>query len=525
MDGFYTSHWILTTLLALPVIGSLAVLAVPEVRARAVALGVSLLELALALPLFWTVSPTGVCRVPGVLGPLSWGPKLVPLSNCVAIPWVPDWGIFYRVGLDGLSLVLVLLTVVLLPLMVLGSWTYIQHRQRTFYAMLLLLTTGVIGVFVSFDLFLFYVFWEMMLIPMYFLIGIWGGERRIYAAVKFFLYTTFGSLLMLVAILYLVHRAWRATGILSFHYFDLLQTPLTLEQQLWLFAAFGLAFAIKVPIVPFHTWLPAAHWQAPTAGSVVLAGVLLKMGVYGFLRFALPYFPDAATHPAVVTLLLVLGVVGVIYGAWVAAVQEDAKRLVAYTSVAHLGYAVVGLFALTTESVQGAIVLMLAHGLSTPMLFFLLGMLYERRHTYRIADYGGLASTVPLWSTALVVAALASVGLPGTSGFVSEFLVILGSVKTHPWIGILTATGAVWAVFYMLPMVQRMIFGRVDNEANRRIPDLRLRELAVLTPLVLGILWLGIYPRPVLERTEPAVQTILEMAGRSRVTSSPLAGR
>jgi NADH-quinone oxidoreductase subunit M len=525
MDGFYTSHWIVTTLLALPVLGSALVFLVPETRARVVALIVSLLELGLAIPLFWTVSPTATCRVPGILGPLAWGPKVVPLANCTAIPWLPDWGIFYRVGLDGLSLVLVLLAVGLLPLMVLGSWTYIQRRQRTFYAMLLLLTTGVIGVFVAFDLFLFYVFWEMMLIPMYFLIGIWGGERRIYAAVKFFLYTTFGSLLMLVAILVLVHRTWRATGVLSFHYFDLLHTPLTLEQQLWLFATFALAFAIKVPIVPFHTWLPVAHWQAPTAGSVVLAGVLLKMGVYGLLRFALPYFPDAATHPVVVMVLLGLGVVGVIYGAWVAAVQEDAKRLVAYTSVAHLGYAVVGLFALTTESVQGAVVLMLAHGLSTPMLFFLLGMLYERRHTYRIADYGGLATSLPLWSTALVVAALASVGLPGTSGFVSEFLVVLGSFRTHPWIGLLTATGAVWAVFYMLPMVQRLIFGRVDKEENRHLPDLCPRELAILVPLVAGILWLGLYPRPVLERTEPAVQTILELAARSRIASSPLAGR
>jgi NADH-quinone oxidoreductase subunit M len=498
MAAFYDSHWILTFLIAFPLLGALGALLARE-RVREVALGVGIIEFLVSIPLFWTFDPGGTT-----------------FQNEIALPWLAGWGIHYRIGLDGISLVMVLLTTFLLPLMVLGSWTYIKERRPAFYAMLLALTTGVVGVFVSLDLFLFYVFWEIMLIPMYFLIGVWGGKERVYAAVKFFLYTAFGSLLMLVGILYLFFKHQALTGVASFSYFDFLQVPLTLTEQIWLFAAFALAFAIKVPIFPFHTWLPAAHVQAPTAGSVVLAGVLLKMGTYGFLRFAVPFFPQAATAETTIVLFMVLGVIGIIYTAMVAAVQPNAKKLVAYTSVAHLGFAVLGIFAFNLQGMQGALMVMVGHGLSTPMLFFLLGMLYERRHSYEIEDFGGLAASVPIFATMLVIAALATVGLPGTSGFVGEFLVLLGTFEARPYIAVLATTGVILAAFYMLPMVQRTIFNALDKPANARIPDLNGRELAILMPLVVLILWLGVYPRPVLDRMEPAAERVVRCAEQGR---------
>jgi NADH-quinone oxidoreductase subunit M len=496
--GFYDSHWVLTFLIFAPLVGAV-IAAFAGTRAKHVALGVGIIEFLVAAPLFWTYQPMGD-----------------PMQNTVAIAWLPEWGIYYRLGLDGISLFMVILTAFLLPLSVLGSWSYIRSREPAFYAMLLALTTGVVGVFVSLDMFLFYVFWEMMLIPMYFLIGVWGGKERIYAAVKFFLYTAVGSLLMLVAILYLFFRFQALTGVASFSYYDFLQLPLTTGEQWWLFAAFALAFAVKVPLFPFHTWLPAAHVQAPTAGSVVLAGVLLKMGTYGLLRFALPLFPAAATANVTVTVFLVLGLIGIIYTAMVAAVQSNAKRLVAYTSVAHLGFAVLGIFALNLQGIQGALVLMIAHGVSTPMLFFLLGMMYERRHSYEIADYGGLASSVPIFATMLVIAALASIGLPGTSGFVAEFLVLVGTFRSAPWIALLAATGVIFAAYYMLPMVQRTVFNALDKPANRNIPDLNARELSILLPLVALIFWLGIYPRPFLDRMEPSVTRLVQHVDASR---------
>lgn len=500
---FYGSHWILTFLIFFPLVGVVAVLAAGEARAKHVALAVGLLEFLVSLPLFWTFE--------GGAG----------MQNQVAAPWLKEWGIYYRLGLDGISLFMVLLTTLLLPLMVLGSWTYIQQRQRAFYAMLLALTTGVVGVFVALDMFLFYVFWEMMLIPMYFLIGVWGGKERIYAAVKFFLYTAAGSLLMLVAILYLFFRFRALAGVPSFNYFDFLQLPLTAGEQWWLFGAFALAFAVKVPVFPLHTWLPAAHVQAPTAGSVVLAGVLLKMGTYGFLRFALPLFPGAATSDAAVLLFMVLGLIGIIYTALVAAVQPNAKKLVAYTSVAHLGFAMLGIFAFNLQGLQGALLLMIAHGLSTPMLFFLLGMLYERRHSYEIADFGGLAASVPVFASMLVFAALATVGLPGTSGFVAEFLVLLGTFRTQPIIAFLAATGVIFAAYYMLPMVQKTLFNALSQPANRSIPDLNRREVAILLPLVLLIVLLGVYPKPFLERMQPAAEQLLGRMQTSVVAAAP----
>ncbi|MEX0912040.1 MAG: NADH-quinone oxidoreductase subunit M, partial [Gemmatimonadota bacterium] len=374
----------------------------------------------------------------------------------------------------------------------------------------LLLEAGVVGVFAATDLFLFYVFFELTLVPMYFIVGIWGGERRIYAAIKFFLYTAFGSLLMLVGILYLVFKAKLFLGMPTFSYADLLQVPLTGPEQLWLFAAFALAFSVKVPVFPLHTWLPDAHVEAPTPGSVILAAVLLKMGTYGFLRFLLPMFPVAAQHPTVVTTMLVLGVIGILYTAWVAAVQPDAKKLVAYTSVAHMGFVVLGVFALTVNGIQGGLVVMISHGISTGALFLLLGMLYERRHTRVIEDFGGIGRVAPLLATAFVITALTSIGLPGTSGFVGEFLALLGTYETHPTIAIVATLGVIFAAYYMLPMVQKIFFNALDKPENRAMKDLSGREIAVLTPLLVLMIWIGWHPTPILERMEPSVRAVIE---------------
>ncbi|MEX0935844.1 MAG: NADH-quinone oxidoreductase subunit M, partial [Gemmatimonadota bacterium] len=353
-------------------------------------------------------------------------------------------------------------------------------------------------------------FFELTLVPMYFIVGVWGGERRIYAAVKFFLYTAVGSLLMLVGLLYLYYRAQAGGAAPSFFYHDLLGTPLTLTEQLWLFAAFALAFAIKVPLFPFHTWLPDAHVEAPTPGSVVLAAVLLKMGAYGLVRFVLPFFPEAATHPTVVTTMIVLGVIGIVYAAWVAAVQPDAKKLVAYTSVAHMGFVVIGIFALNVNGLQGALMVMIAHGISTGALFLILGMLYERRKTRAISEFGGLARVAPMLATALVITALASIGLPGTSGFVGEFLALLGTFERYPVLAGFATTGVIFAAYYMLPMVQRVLFNRLDNPENGKMADLSRRELTILGPLVALMIILGVHPTPVLERMEPGVQAVVE---------------
>jgi NADH-quinone oxidoreductase subunit M len=528
MESFYSGSGILTFLIFFPLLGAVAVYLAGDRGARQAALGVGIVEFLVSLPLFWTFDHTGSCLQPTFRGGAA---DMVPvqMQNCVAAQWIPEWGIHYRLGLDGISLFMVLLTTLLLPLMVLGSWTYVRERQRWFYAMLIALTGGVVGVFVALDMFLFYVFWEIVLIPMYFLIGIWGGKERVYAAVKFFLYTTAGSLLMLVAILYMFFKGQAIFGTPTFSYFDFLQlsTILGPREQGLLFLAFALAFAIKVPIFPFHTWLPHAHVQAPTAGSVILAGVLLKMGTYGFMRFALPLFPLAAASDTAINAALVLAVAGIIYGAMVAAVQPNAKKLVAYTSVAHLGFVILGIYAFNEQGIQGALLVMIGHGLSTPMLFFLLGMLYERRHTYEISDFGGLAASIPVFAAMLVFAAMASVGLPGTAGFLSEFLVLLGAFRTHPIAALIAATGVIFAAYYMLPMVQRTVFNALDKPANRHVPDLNAREILVLAPLVLLILWLGVYPKPVLDKMRPAAERLangMETARAAYVALPPSVG-
>jgi NADH-quinone oxidoreductase subunit M len=369
-----------------------------------------------------------------------------------------------------------------------------------------------LGVFMALDLLLFYVMWEVMLVPMYFIIGIWGGERRIYASLKFFIYTMVGSLLMLVAIIYLYHAARGFTGTSSFSYDYLMaQARVDPGAALWLFGAFFLAFAVKVPMFPFHTWLPDAHVEAPTAGSVILAGIMLKMGTFGFLRFAVPLFPDAAMHPTVRTVILLLAVIGIIYGALVAMVQPDFKKLVAYSSVSHLGFVMLGIFALTQQSVQGALMVMINHGLSTGALFFLVGMIYERKHSRMIEAYGGIARVLPMFAALLTFVSLSSIGLPGTNGFVGEFLVLIGAFRTHPILATVAATGVIFAAAYLLWAIQRIVFNPLDKPANAHLTDLNWRELGLMAPLVAAILWLGVYPQPVLDRMETAAARFVQL--------------
>ncbi len=438
--------------------------------------------------------------------------------------WFPGSAdIKYFVGIDGLNLLLVLLTTLLGPIVVLSSWNYITEHHKAYYVLLLVLQTGVTGVFTAFDAFLFYVFFELTLIPMYFVIGIWGGENRIYAALKFVIYTLVGSLLMLVALIALGFLAGDAVngGVFTTDWFKLVSYNIPVSTQGWLFLFFALAFAIKVPLFPFHTWLPDAHVQAPTGGSVVLAGVLLKMGTYGLVRFALPLFPNAAQDYAM--LFAILAVIGILYGALVSRAQVDAKKLVAYSSVSHLGFVVLGIFAFTPEALQGAMIQMVNHGISTGALFLLVGMLYERRHTRLMADYGGIAASVPVLSFFMVFTVLASAGLPGLNGFVGEFLILIGSFKSSVIdSGILVAvatTGVILAAVYLLWMVYRMFWGALEKEENRQMPDLSRRELILLAPLLVLMVVLGFFPNTFLEKSEPAVEHLLEVVQQKKLAA------
>ncbi len=423
--------------------------------------------------------------------------------------WVSDWGISYKIGIDGISLFLVLLTTLLGPIVVLASWKDIKVRVKEFLISLLFLQVGMIGVFVSLDLFLFYVFWEIMLIPMYLLIGVWGNPaRKLYAAIKFVLYTMVGSLLMLVAILALYFMAGKATGVYTFDLLKLYDFPVPLHAQFWMFLAFFLAFAIKVPMFPFHTWLPDAHTEAPTVGSVVLAAVLLKMGTYGFIRFAIPLFPNAAMDAT--WWISVLAVIGIIYGAWVAMVQVDVKRLVAFSSVSHLGFVMLGMFALSVEGLEGSILQMINHGLSTGALFLIVGMIYERRHTRIISEFGGLSKVMPLFAVFFMIFTLSSIGLPGLNGFVGEFLILLGTFKVHPWYAVIAASGVIFAAVYMLWMFQRVMFGQVTNPKNLGLHDLTAREVVVLLPILVFVVWIGVYPNTFLRPIEPSVKNFLQ---------------
>jgi NADH-quinone oxidoreductase subunit M len=425
------------------------------------------------------------------------------------IPWIPAFGIDYYVGVDGISLLLIVLTGFLTPVALLSSWESIEKKVKEFSFFILALEAAMLGVFVALDLFLFYVFWDAMLIPMYFLIGVWGYDRRIYAAVKFILYTMAGSVLMLVAILGL---AWiHAQGPSGRYSFDLLQLyalEIPVRTQFWFFLAFALAFAIKVPLFPFHTWLPDAHVEAPTAGSIILAGVLLKMGTYGLVRFAFPLFPEAALFFA--PFIAGLAIVGVIYGALVAMVQPDMKKLVAYSSVSHLGVVVLGICAVNLQGVQGAVYQMLAHGVSTGGLFLLVGMLSDRRHTRLISEYGGLKSVIPRLTAMFFLITLASIGLPTLNGFIGEFLVLLGAFGRNPRWAVLAATGVILSAVYMLWMVQRVYYGPMTNEKNSRLADLSTREWFAAAPLVAAAIVMGVFPTVFLKPMEPAVTRLVQ---------------
>jgi NADH-quinone oxidoreductase subunit M len=434
--------------------------------------------------------------------------------------WIDTIDVAYRVGVDGISLLLVMLTAFIMPISVLASWSSIKHRVKEYFIFLLLLETGMIGVFLALDMFLFYIFWEAMLIPMYFIIGVWGGKDRIYAAVKFFLFTMVGSLLMLVAIIWIgVH----ASDTLGYFTTDLqalygISPTIPLALQSWMFLAFALSFLIKVPIFPLHTWLPDAHVEAPTAGSVILAGILLKMGTYGLIRFCLPLFP-AATYEYM-TLICVLAVIGIIYGALVAMVQTDVKKLIAYSSVSHLGFIVLGIFALTEEAMQGSIIHMVNHGLSTGALFLLVGMIYDRRHTRMIVDFGGIAKVMPAFAAFFLFVSLSSIGLPGLNGFVGEFLILVGAFQSQAldsyWYAILASTGVILAAVYMLWMYQRVMLGEVDKPENKVLKDVNGRELATLIPIAVFIVWIGVYPSTFLNKTELSGRRILEQVERGR---------
>src|SRR6187455_1285753 len=429
------------------------------------------------------------------------------------VAWIPAFGIDYYLGIDGISLLLVVLTGFLTPISLLCAWDSIEDRVREFSFFMLGLEAAMIGVFISIDLFLFYLFWDAMLVPMYFLIGIWGYDRRIYAAIKFMLYTMAGSVLMLVAILGLAYLHSEATNSYSFDYLKLLTLQIAPATQYWFFLAFAVAFAIKVPLFPFHTWLPDAHVEAPTAGSVILAGVLLKMGTYGLIRFAFPLFPDAATYFA--PYLAGLAVIGIIYGALVAMVQPDLKKLVAYSSVSHLGFVALGISAMNLQGVQGAVYQMLAHGVSTGALFLIVGMLSDRRHTRLIAEFGGLKKVLPKLSAAFLVVTLASIGLPGLNGFVGELLILVGAFRWHPRLAAFAATGVLLSAVYMLWMFQRVNYGPVTNDKNATLPDLSARERFTLWPAVAMTIVMGMFPMVFLKPMEPAVARLVEQARRN----------
>ncbi len=493
----WTETHLLTILLAVPLLGAFLVLFTPRQSVEMIRRGsVALMSLEFALSLLllkgWTAN--------------------AGYQFAEHVPWVPSLGIQYSVGVDGISLWLILLTTFVTPLALHTGWSSVQTKVKEFALAFLLLEATVVGAFIALDLFLFYVFWELMLVPMLLIVGIWGGQRRVYAAVKFFIYTMAGSLLMLVAILYLAVQYKTLSGSYSFDLRELNRLVLTQREQYFLYAAFALAFAIKVPMFPFHTWLPDAHVEAPTAGSMILAAVLLKLGAYGFIRFALPLFPWAAHHTA--PTLIVFAVVGIIYGAYCAWVQSDVKKLVAYSSVSHLGFVMVGVFAMNETGITGAVLQMVSHGISTGALFLLVGVIYERRHTRALDDFGGLAKVMPLYTVIFVIVTMSSVGLPGTNGFVGEFMILVGAFLSeglsYPKVAAsFAAIGVILGAVYMLHLVLRMFWGPLDHEENKKLHDVGRRELCLLAPFVVFIFWIGLYPSPFLNRMGPSVDSMV----------------
>jgi NADH-quinone oxidoreductase subunit M len=505
---------VLDIVLFLPLLGIAFLLALPpaqEAAVRAVSLVVMLLQLALTAWLY-----------------LRFDASVAGAQFETRLPWIPDWGVHYQIALDGYNVLLVLLTAFLGPLVVAGSFTAIDRDVKLFHAMVFLVQFAMLGAFVAQDLFLFYLFWEAMMIPMFFIIGIWGGERRIYATIKFVLYTAFGSILMLAAMIYLVLSLNATSGITSFAFADLYRAQLPLPVQTVLLAAFGLSFAIKVPIVPLHTWLPDAHVEAPTAGSVILAGVLLKMGTYGFMKLGFPLFPDAARLLA--PFIGTMAVVSIVYGACLALVQTDIKKIIAYSSISHLGFVMLGLISLDLIGIQGAIVQMVSHGVVAGGLFLVVGMIYERCHTRELAAYGGLARQMPVYAVFVAILTLAAIGLPATSGFTGEFLVLLGTFSAawpqyqhgapYPLVvSVVAVSGVVLGALYMLGFAQRFLFGAA-KAPHQPLFDLRLREKAILAAIVAAVFWLGVLPEEPMRKTELAASQYRQLVSTSR-TGTP----
>jgi NADH-quinone oxidoreductase subunit M len=437
------------------------------------------------------------------------------------VPWIQALGADYHVGIDGISLLLILLTTLLGPLAILSSWSAIEVRLKEYYAFLLMLQAGMLGVFVSLDFFMFYVFWEVMLVPMYFLIGVWGGARKLYAAIKFFLYTLVGSVLLLLGILalYFTYPSVAATNpeiaqqfgtgytfnVLAFH---AIAPFLTFNFQYWIFLAFFVGFAIKVPMFPFHTWLPDAHVEAPTAGSVILAGVLLKMGTYGFLRFSLPILPEGTKY--FVPLMVALSIIAIVYGALVAMMQPDMKKLVAYSSVSHMGFVMLGMFALNPNGLNGSIIQQINHGISTGALFLIVGIIYERRHTREIAQFGGLSNVMPNYAVVFLIMTMSSIGLPLLNGFIGEFTIMQGAFQRNLWWAVAGGSGIVLGAAYMLWLYQRTMFGKLENPANEKLQDLNLREWATMIPLIIVAFWIGLYPAPFFKALDKPVNKLVE---------------
>jgi NADH-quinone oxidoreductase subunit M len=479
---------LLTLLIAIPLLGAIAVATLPAAeadRARVTALVTSLVAFVASV----------VVAVRFEVG--NGGMQMIE-----RVPWIPQWGISWHLGIDGVALLMVLLTTFMTPLVIIAAWEH-TDRPKGYFVSFLVLEAAVLGVFLALDLFVFYVFWEITLIPMYFIIGIWGYANRRYAAIKFFLYTFLGGLLMLVAILV----TYLHTGAVTFDYLQIRAAGIDPGIQMWLFLAFSLAFFVKIPVWPVHTWLPDAHTEAPTGGSVMLAAVLLKLGAFGLLRYSLPLLPDATVRAA--PYLLAIGVIGVVYGAVVALMQTDLKRLVAYSSVSHMGFIVLGIFALNEISVSGGVVQMVNHGLSTGALFFLVGFLYERRHTRQIAAFGGLAKRVPVYAGLFLVVALSSLALPGLNGFVGEFPILIGTFETSRWAAAGAAFGMIFAALYLLWAYQRVFHGPLVGADNENTSDLRAREIWVMAPLVALIIAIGVYPQPLFDRVEPTVAELV----------------
>ena len=498
MDFF--AHHILSVVLFTPLAGALLLLFIPrdmETAHRIAGNVFGVLGFLVSLPLLRWFN-------------LNWGGFAFEESA----EWIPSIGAKYHLGIDGISFLLVLLTTLLGMIAILSSWSAIHQRTKEYYILLLLLQTGMIGVFVSLDFFLFYVFWEVMLVPMYFLIGVWGSDRRLYAAIKFFLYTLAGSVVMLLAILALYFYAPVPAGhTRTFDVPTLLAAAQHFSDPLkaWLFWGFFFAFAIKVPMFPFHTWLPDAHTEAPTAGSVILAGVLLKMGTYGFIRFSLPLLPtDAAMRARIIHIVVILSIIGIVYGALVCLMQKDMKRLIAYSSVSHLGFCTLGIFALTPNGLAGSVLQQVNHGISTGALFLIVGVLYERRHTRMISDFGGLATPMPNFAAIYLIISLSSLGMPLLNGFIGEFTILQGAFQVSKAWAAWGTLGVVLGAAYLLWLYQRVMFGPVTHAINEKLPDLNLREYATLVPLVILAFWIGIYPKPFFAYLDKPVQKIVE---------------